>query len=111
MIYDHSDFYVPNLYTFQNGNTYLGSFHGLRFRLKPGKQGEEGQEEPVIQCLTWYGEYCLEKSQVVSEADFPLSDEGHQQMLDWLDGEFQKMERVKSQNDHNETGVMSPNGQ
>lgn len=92
MITEHPDFYVPNLYTFQNGNAYLGSFHGLRFRLKPGKRGEEGAEESVIEALVWYGVYCLELSEIEAEAVFPLTEEGHAAALHWLDEQHRIME-------------------
>jgi hypothetical protein len=91
VIYQHSDFYVPNLATFQNNNAYLGSFHGLRFRLKPGKRETEEGEEQTIEALVWYGLLCLEKSEVVSETVFPMTEEGYAAMLDWLDEQHQIM--------------------
>jgi hypothetical protein len=92
VIYQHSDFYVPNLATFQNDNGYLGSFHGLRFRLKPGKRETEEGEERTIEALVWYGLFCLEKSEVVSETVFSMTEEGYAAMLDWLDEQYQIME-------------------
>ncbi len=91
MICEHSDFYVPNLATFLNDNAYLGSFHGLRFRLKPAARGEGEQKEQVIEALVWYGIYCLELSQVVAEASFPMTEEGYADMLAWLDGQYRIM--------------------
>jgi hypothetical protein len=92
MISEHSDFYVPNLATFQNDNAYLGSFHGLRFRLKPSKRETEDGEERTIEALVWYGLLCLEKSEVVSETVFPMTDDGYAEMLVWLDEQHQIME-------------------
>lgn len=91
MICEHSDFYVPNLATFQNDNAYLGSFHGLRFRLKPAVRGEGDEKESVIEALVWYGVYCLERSEIVAETSFPLTEEGHSAMLVWLDEQYQLM--------------------
>jgi hypothetical protein len=105
MISEHSDFYVPNLYTFQNGNTYFGSFHGLRFRLSPGKRGEEGSEESVLEAVTWYGLFCFELSEVVDEGVFPMSEEGHGEMLRWLDDQYQKMCARQKNNETNETNL------
>lgn len=91
MIYEHSDFYVPNLATFLNDNAYLGSFHGLRFRLKPAVHGEGEEKEQVIEALVWYGVYCLELSEVVAETSFSMNDEGYAAMLDWLDEQHRIM--------------------
>jgi hypothetical protein len=106
MISDHHDFYVPNLATFQNNNTYLGSFHGLRFKLTPSKRqvegGEEGQEEPTLEALVWYGIFCLEKSQVVDEAVFPQTQEGYDQMIAWLDEQHQILMRQSQQDETKE---------
>ena len=88
MLRDSACFYLPNLYTFQNGNTFIGSFQGLRFRVKPGKEGEGEAERPVLSALVWYGEYCLERSEVQAEAGFPLTEEGRDALLDWLEAEF-----------------------
>ena len=65
MLREHHSFFLPNLLSFTNGNTYLGSFLGLRFRVKPVN------DEDTLECLTWYGEYCLEDSEVAAAASFP----------------------------------------
>ena len=46
-------FYLPNLYTFQNGNTFLGSFRGLRFRVKPGEAGEGEEKTQTLEARVW----------------------------------------------------------
>lgn len=88
MLRDSEYFYLPNLYTFQNGNAFIGSFQGLRFQIKPGKTGEDDKAQPLLSALVWYGEYCLELSEVQAEAAFPLTEEGREALLDWLEGEF-----------------------
>jgi hypothetical protein len=104
MIYEDSRFHLPNLYTLQNGNTFYGSYCGLRFRVAPApEKGEDGEIGGTVTPLVWYGERCLEESEAVAEATFPLNAEGYQQVLDWLDGEY---ERMKSTEQHlNATGV------
>lgn len=89
MISEHHDFYMPNLATFLNDNSYLGSFHGLRFRVKPnlGKDETPG----TLEALVWYGPLCLELSQVEAEASFPLDEAGYAAVLDWLDQQHQIM--------------------
>ena len=91
MLREHHSFFLPNLLYFANGNTYLGSFLGLRFRVKPTTEGEGDQAREVLQCLCWYGEYCLEGSQVAAEASFPLDAEGREQVIDWLEGQYAAM--------------------
>ena len=80
--------YLPNLYTFQNGNTFLGSFRGLRFRVKPGEAGEGEEKTQTLEALVWYGPLCLELSRPEAEAAFPRSEEGYAALLDWLDAEY-----------------------
>lgn len=87
MIFEHPQFYLPNLYTFQNQNAFYGSFHGLRFLITPTKQDEQS----VFDCQTWYGEFCLEESEVVDRATFPMNETGYQQVLEWLDAQYHKM--------------------
>lgn len=91
MITDDSFFYLPNLYTFQNKNAFYGSYRGLRFFVKPAEVGEGDQVQKVFSCCVWYGEFCLEESEVVAEAQFPLDGEGHEQVIDWLDKQYQIM--------------------
>lgn len=85
MLREHHSFFLPNLLSFTNGNTYLGSFLGLRFRVKPVN------DEDTLECLTWYGEYCLEDSEVAAEASFPLTAVGREQVIDWLEEQYALM--------------------
>ena len=85
-IYEHPDFYLPNLYTFQNMNTNLASFHGLRFRVTPEAEGKDPPHQLTAE--TWLGEYCLEKSTITASASFPCDEEGYRQVLDWLDEQY-----------------------
>lgn len=91
MLREHHSFFLPNLLSFTNGNTYLGSFQGLRFRVKPATQGEGDETRQVLECLCWYGEYCLEESEIVAEAGFPLNAEGREQVIDWLEEQYARM--------------------
>lgn len=93
MISDDSFFYLPNLYTFQNKNAFFGSFRGLRFYVKPTEEGEADHKRQMFQCCVWYGEYCLEESEVVAEAVFPLDADGHAQVIQWLDEQYQRMSK------------------
>ena len=83
MLPDSDQFYLPNLYTFRNKNSFYGSLDALRFLVRP-RIGEEDLEDALLVCI-WTGEYCLEESEVLDEASFPLTDEGYRQLLDWLE--------------------------
>lgn len=91
MLKDHPSFYLPNLYTFQNKNTFLGSFQGLRFRVRPGTEGEGDTARPVLEALVWYGQNCLELSQVEAQASFPLTEEGRNAAIQWLEEQYFRM--------------------
>lgn len=95
MLREHHSFFLPNLLSFTNGNTYLGSFLGLRFRVKPDTEGEGGQAREVLACLCWYGEYCLEESEVEARASFPLDAEGREQVIDWLEEQYARMPKPR----------------
>ncbi|MCD8368365.1 MAG: hypothetical protein LUC48_10155 [Clostridiales bacterium] len=91
MLRDNEKFYLPNLHHFQNDNTFYGSFQGLRFRVKSEQVEEAGEKRWTIATLCWYGDFCLEESDVVAEARFPMSEEGYDQVLDWLEGQYRLM--------------------
>ena len=73
-----ADIYVPNYMSFNNDNTFLGSYQGLRFKLTPNVS------EAEIHAEYWYGPLCYEKSEMDGEKSFPLSDEGIEAMTQWL---------------------------
>lgn len=93
MLCDSERFYLPNLHTFQNENVFYGSFGDLRFRVRSEKRTPEdgGEEQWGMATLSWLGEYCLEESEVLAEAWFPMTEAGYQQVLDWLDGEYVRL--------------------
>ncbi len=82
MITAHPHFYLPNLSTFQNKNTFYGSLDELRFRVAYQEDEEAGKQFHVC---TWPGPYCLAESEVTAEAVFPLDEEGYQEVLAWLE--------------------------
>jgi len=75
---DQPDLYIPNFMSFNNDNIFLGSYHGLRFKLSPNV------EEMTIFAEYWYGPLCYEKSQMDGQETFPLSDEGIEAMTAWV---------------------------
>ena len=94
MLTDLDQFYLPNLYTFRNKNTFYGSLDELRFRVRP-RVGEEDQEDALTVC-TWTGEYCLAESEILDEAAFPLDETGYRLLLDWLERAYSQVHRPQS---------------
>lgn len=72
------DLYVPNYMSFNNENIFLGSYNGLRFKLSPKVA------DTVILAEYWFGPLCYEKSQMNGQETFPLSQEGIDEMTQWL---------------------------
>ena len=73
-----AEIYVPNYMSFHNDNTFLGSYQGLRFKLTPNLETEE------IRAEYWYGPLCYDKSVMDGEQTFPLTNEGIEEMTEWL---------------------------
>lgn len=88
MITAHPQFYLPNLYTFQNKNSFYGSLDALRFRVAYQEDDEAGKQ---LHVCTWPGPYCLAESEISAEAVFPLTETGYQAVLEWLDAAYQRL--------------------
>ena len=80
--------YLPTLHTFAMNNVFTGSCGSLRFKITPHvvMEGKEVKmEESSLFAQLWHGLYCFEKSEIEEEKTFPMSEEGRQQLLDWLE--------------------------
>ena len=84
-----AEIFLPTLHTFAMNNAFTGSCGLFRFRAVPNvvmatpKEVDFGQSS--IHAEYWHGLYCYEKSQMEGEETFPMSEEGRQQMLTWLE--------------------------
>ncbi|MBE6954933.1 MAG: hypothetical protein E7449_03360 [Ruminococcaceae bacterium] len=72
-----NEIYVPVLHFFENGNPFTGSFGPLRFFLKPDAE--------TITAKIWHGVFCMEKSEIEQERQFPLTAEGREELIAWLE--------------------------
>ncbi len=83
-----AELFVPTLHTFAMKNTFTGSLGMLRFRIVPNvimaTPKEVDFEQSSMTAEYWHGLYCYEKSEVEGTQTFPMSDEGRQAMIDWL---------------------------
>ena len=83
------ELFIPTLHTFAMKNLFTGSYGMLRFRVVPNvvmatpKEVDFTQSTIHVEC--WHGLYCYEKSEVEGKESFPLTDEGRQAMMDWLE--------------------------
>ena len=80
--------YLPTLHTFAMDNIFTGSQGLFRFRIAPQivkrNPKEVNLEESSMLAEFWHGPFCYEKSQMEGAKTFPLSQEGREQMLQWL---------------------------
>ena len=87
-----AEIFLPTLHTFAMNNAFTGSCGLFRFRAVPNvvmatpKEVDFGQSS--IRAEYWHGLYCYEKSQMEGEETFPMSEEGRQQMLTWLESKI-----------------------
>ncbi len=86
---DPNEIFVPVLHHFENTNVFTGSFGALRFILEPDPEPKKGDDAPSLErqihARVWYGQFCLEKSEIADAADFPLTEEGRAALKAWLD--------------------------
>ena len=81
--------FLPTLHTFAMDNIFTGSCGLFRFRAVPNvvmkTPKEVDFEASTIFVEYWHGIYCYEKSEMEGEATFPLTEEGREEMLAWLE--------------------------
>ena len=80
---------LPTLLFWENGNSWYGSCGQARFFLKPEKP--EGAEEPRLSVSLWRGPLCMNLSEMLDTAQFPVSEEGLRQATAWLEEQAEKL--------------------
>ena len=82
------DIFLPTLHTFAMKNLFTGSYGMLRFRIKPDVVMATPKEVDFTQSSIfveyWHGLYCYEKSEMEGSETFPMTEEGREQLLQWL---------------------------
>lgn len=80
--------FLPTLHTFENGNVFTGSYSALRFKVTPvltmKNQREVDNAQSTLRAEYWHGLFCYEKSTIEGERSFPLTEEGKEALLRWL---------------------------
>lgn len=86
-----AELYLPTLHTFAMNNIFTGSYGMLRFRAVPNvvmaTAKEVDFEQSTITVEYWHGLFCYEKSEMEGSRTFPMSEEGRQAMLDFLNSQ------------------------
>lgn len=79
-----NQFDIPKLFYFEAGNVHTGSRKHLRYRVDPA--------DNQLKIEVWRKDLCYELVQggIEAEATVPLTEEGFQQMLDFLQAEYEK---------------------
>ena len=84
-----AELFIPTLHTFAMKNTFTGSCGLFRFRAEPNvimaTPKEVDFQQSTINVKYWHGLYCYEKSEMEGEQTFPLTDEGREDMIRWLE--------------------------
>ena len=82
------DLFLPVLHSFENGNTFTGSYGSMRFKATPNvvmlTPKEVNLPESSIRAEVWHGPLCYEKSEMEDERTFPMSEEGRAELHAWL---------------------------
>lgn len=83
-----AELFIPTLHTFAMKNLFTGSVGLFRFRAKPNvvmaTPKEVDFDQSSITVEYWHGLYCYEKSEMEGEQTFPMTEQGRQDMIDWL---------------------------
>ena len=82
---------LPTLLFWENGNSWYGSLGQARFFIKPEKG--EGEEVPALHVQLWRGPLCMDLSEILSTAVFPVSEEGLSQTAAWLEEQAERLNR------------------
>ena len=81
--------FLPTLHWFAMKNPFTGSYGNFRFRAVPdvimATAKEVDFEQSTVKCQFWHGPFCYEKSEMEDEKIFPLSEEGREEMRQWLE--------------------------
>ena len=87
-----AELFIPTLHTFAMKNIFTGSMGMLRFRVKPNvimaTAKEVDFDQSTIFVEYWHGLYCYEKSEMEGSETFPMTEEGRQEMIDWLNSKI-----------------------
>ncbi len=80
-----NQFDIPGVYYFEAKNYFTGSRKQMNFKIV-----SDGSEMTVT---TWQGFICSDLVEPEETGQFPVTEEGHKAMLDWLETIWQKQKQ------------------
>ncbi len=80
-----NQFDIPGVYYFEAKNYFTGSRKQMNFKIV-----SDGSEMTVT---TWQGFICSDLAEPEETGQFPVTEEGHKAMLDWLETIWQKQKQ------------------
>lgn len=82
------ELFIPTLHTFAMKNPFTGSAGLFRFRIVPDVKMKTAKEvdfeASTMSAEYWHGLFCYEKSEIEGQSIFPLTEEGREEMRQWL---------------------------
>ncbi len=82
------EIYLPTLHSFAMNNVFTGSCGLFRFRAQPDVVMQTPKEVDFaassITAEFWHGLLCYELSTMEAQRTFPMTEEGKEQMRQWL---------------------------
>ena len=84
---------IPTMLFWENGNSWYGSKGLCRFFIQPTKHEtpEDQPDERSLEIEVWRGPKTKALSEILCTASFPLSEEGLEQTVAWLEQKAQEM--------------------
>lgn len=84
-----AEIFLPTLHAFAMNNIFTGSWGAFRFRAEPkvvmATPKEVDFQQSTIFAEYWHGPYCYEKSTMEGSQSFPMTEEGREELLHWLE--------------------------
>ncbi len=75
-----NEFDIPRPFYFESGNYFTGSKKDFNFKITP--------KDGAFHVSIWHGFICSDLAQIEAEQEFPISDEGFEELLKWLKAEY-----------------------
>lgn len=86
-------FEIPKYFVFSQKGIFTGSAseRDFNYKIVPNcpKEGDK-----TLRAYIWSGDNCIDKSENVDMKEFPLSEEGHGEMLKWLEEQYLSRDEV-----------------
>jgi len=79
---------IPTLLFWENKNTWYGSKGLARFYIRTASvEQEDGQSALMLEIEVWRGPLSKEFCEIIATASFPVSEEGLEQTVAWLEAQ------------------------